>query len=173
MKYTLLMAFLLVGQLGYAQTLKAMKVKEEMLDRTDRLIQKIELTRTDLDRLDTVPACEKIRELEGELFEQVKDIVQHMNVFDRKVVKTYQEGLVYRDYLKRQIEVCEQGENCEMVAPAQVEKQLKAIQKSLKKQRKFIQKGDTGYNNTFKIKESNSAGGSYKYHYKYEYKFGH
>lgn len=172
MKFALMLALLLMGQMGYAQTMKAIKAKAEMLERTDLLIEKLEQIRIELEQLDVVPACEKLDEIDDTFFEHVKGVVEHMNVFDKKVVNAYQEGLVFYNYLKEQVEVCKLGKDCENVDPKKVERQLKAIQKALKKHRKVIEKGDTGFENTFQYGDDvNYKNFNYRYEYKYEFSY--
>ena len=63
MKFSLMLATLLMSQVTFAQTVRETKIKKEMLDRTNILIEKVEGAREDLDQEDVINACKKIKEL--------------------------------------------------------------------------------------------------------------
>lgn len=149
MKFGLMLVLLLVGQISFAETLHEKKIKEEMLTRADLMMSTVEDAREALKIEDAVLACEKLDELFKLYPEHIKDVGIHMNLFDKKTVEAKNHSLTHLMYIHQQTLICNQGDACEYLDLDKVDKQLKAIGKSLKKQRKTIQKGETDYNNTY------------------------
>ena len=84
MKISLILATFLMCQISFAQTIKDKRIKQEMIDRTALLIEKVESTREDLEKEDVVNACKKIKEIFIIFPDHLKGIGSHLD-FDRKL----------------------------------------------------------------------------------------
>lgn len=149
MKTTLVLMLLLVSQLSFAQTLKEKKVKQEMLDRADVLIAKVEEAKLALDKEDVVTTCAKINELFKLYPDHLVGIGTRMNIFDGSIVKMENAAKMSLIYFHQQSNVCARGETGEYLEIKETKKRLKAIKKELEKQKKKIKKSDTDYENTY------------------------
>jgi hypothetical protein len=143
---------LLMGQLSFAQTMKEKRTKEEMLNRVELLISKIEETRKDLKQEDVVSACSKIKEMFAIYPEHVMDVGIHMDLLRGKVNNVKSDALSQLIFMHRQTLICEKGTDCEYIDPKAVGKSLKEIERSLKKQRRVIKNSSTGHNNSFEYR---------------------
>lgn len=149
MKFGLMLVLLLAGQMSFAQTMREKRIKEEMLTRTDTLISKVDETRAALKVDDVVTACEKINELFEIYPDHVKAIGSHMDLFSSKTVTAKNDSLAHLIFVHQQSLICKQGRDCEYLDIGLVDKQMKAMKKSLDKQKKTIKKGDTDFDNSF------------------------
>ncbi len=145
---TFLAAMVFVGQ-TFAASAFEKKTKKEMIERTSSLITKVESIEEHAKKEESKEACAGIRELLVIYPEQLKSIGSHMNNNKTKVIVARDEVLNQLIYVHRQSVVCERGENAEHVDPKDVEKTMKKIAKSLKKQKKLIEKEDTDFANEF------------------------
>ena len=125
------------------------KNKEEMSERTDTLISKIATARAHLKKEEVKEACDEIQEMLRIYPEHLKSIGQHMNNYKTKVAVARDEVLQQMIFVHRQSVVCGQGENSEHVDPKDLDKKLKKISKSLKKQKKLINKERANQENEF------------------------
>ncbi len=149
MKFMLLLTSILMSQLAFSQTLKAKQVKQEMLERVEILIEKVESSRKDLVIEDVVSACAKIKEMFIIYPEHLKDIGSHLDLYRGRTVRAKDEALGQLIFMHRQTLICSKGKDSEYVDPKKLSKELKEIENSLKKQRKVIKKSDAENDNFF------------------------
>jgi hypothetical protein len=149
MKFTLILATLLMSQLTFAQTARETRIKKEMLDRTDLMIEKVEGARDDLEKQDVINACKKIKELFIIYPEHLKAIGSYIDLDRSRTVKAKDQALNQLIFVHRQSLICDQGKDSEYVDAKKLRKELKDIEGSLKKQRKTIKKSDTDNENRF------------------------
>lgn len=149
MKYSLILATLLLGHQAFAQTLKETRTKQEMIDRTELLIETVESAREDLKKEDVENACKKIKQLFVIYPEHVKSIGSHLDFERNRTIRAKDQALNQLIFIHRQSLICDQGTDCEYVDPKKLGKELGQIEKSLKSQRKTIKRSDTGSENKF------------------------
>lgn len=149
MKFSLMLATLLMSQVTFAQTVRETKIKKEMLDRTNILIEKVEGAREDLDQEDVVNACKKIKELFVLYPDHLKAIGSHLDIDRIRTIRAKDQALNQLIFVHRQSLICDQGKDSEYVDPKKLRKELKEVENSLKKQRKTIKKSDTDNENRF------------------------
>ena len=149
MKISLILVTFLMCQMTYAQSMKEKRIKQEMLDRTSLLIEKIESSREDLDKEDVVSACKKIKEIFIIFPDHLKGIGSHLDFDRNRTIKAKDEALNQLIFIHRQTLICDQGKDSEYVDPKKLEKEMKSIERSLKHQRKVIKKSDTNNENKF------------------------
>ncbi len=149
MKYSLILATLLLGHQAFAQTLKETRTKQEMIDRTELLIETVEGAREDLKKEDVENACKKIKQLFVIYPEHVKSIGSHLDFERNRTIRAKDQALNQLIFIHRQSLICDQGTDCEYVDPKKLGKELGQIEKSLKSQRKTIKRSDTGSENKF------------------------
>jgi hypothetical protein len=163
MKQAFIILTLLLSQVASAQSLKERRIKQEMLDRADLIISKVESIRESLKtKKHEIPseenmakACETMESLFKIFPEHLKAIGGNMDLFSRKTVWMKNAALDQLIYINKQALICREGKKHEYVDPSAVRKELGNMLESLEKQRKRILKEDTDYNNTF--------------HYEYEF----
>lgn len=149
MKFTMLAVALLVSQLSFAQTMKEKKVKQEMLDRTELLIEKVVSAREDLEKEDVGSACKKVKEIFALYPEHLTSIGSHLDFEKNKTIKAKDEALAQLVFMHKTSQLCDRGSDSEYVDPTELRKDLKVTLKSLEKQQKTIRKGDTNSENKF------------------------
>jgi hypothetical protein len=149
MKYGLLIILMLFAQMGFSQTMKEIKVKQEMLERVDGLLEKITQTRGYLVNMDPQSACSEIHAMFKVYPKHLEGILGRMNLFDKKVVRLKDESMRHLFVLHRLSLDCKTGEACENLNIGSSNRLLKSMEIELKKHRKVIQKGDTSYENTY------------------------
>lgn len=149
MKQILFFLCLMFTQWAFSQTLAEKRVKTEMVDRVDVLLQKLEDSSEALKKEDPLKACSVLKDIFSIYPEHVKAIMGHMNLFEAKTVKAKDESLNHLIFIHRQNLICQQGKDAEYVDLSATLKELKSMEKSLKKQKKTILKSDTSYENTF------------------------
>ena len=158
MKLGLIMLALLLSQLASAQTLRETRIKQEMLERADLVIEKIEDIREHLKaKKKEIPseenielACEKMEELFEIFPAHLKAIGVHMDLFARNTVWMKNAALDQLIYINKQALTCREGKKHEYVDPSAVRKELGNMLVSLEKQRKRIKKEDTDFDNVFR-----------------------
>jgi hypothetical protein len=155
MKFNLFLVTLLFSQLTLAQTLKEQRVKKEMLDRVETLIEKVEQSREELENENVPNACKLIKEMFQIYPDHLKGIGGHLNFDKRKTIKAKDLALSELIFMHKHSLICDQGKDHEYVDPCELDKDLKKIRRELKKQRRIIKRSDTGFENTF--------------HYRYEF----
>ena len=149
MKFSFMLAMLLMSQVTFAQTVRETKIKKEMLDRANILIEKVEGAREDLDQEDVVNACKKIKELFVLYPDHLKAIGSHLDIDRIRTIRAKDQALNQLIFVHRQSLICDQGKDSEYVDPKKLRKELKEVENSLKKQRKTIKKSDTDNENRF------------------------
>lgn len=149
MKLVTTIMLVILANSAFAASAFEKKNKEEMVQRTDTIIEKFESARQFLKNEETAAACDELRELLRIYPEHLKSIGMHMNNYKTKVAIARDEVLQQLIFVHRQSVVCGQGSNAEYVDPKDLDKKLKKILKSVKKQRKLISKEDTGRANEF------------------------
>ena len=149
MKISLILATFLMCQISFAQSIKEKRIKQEMIDRTALLIEKVESTREDLEKEDVVNACKKIKEIFIIFPDHLKGIGSHLDFDRNRTIRAKDEALNQLIFIHRQTLICEQGKDSEYVDPKKLEKELKSIERSLKHQRKVIKRSDTSNQNKF------------------------
>lgn len=149
MKVSLIVVALFLCQLTYAQTVKDKKKKQEMIDRTNLLIQKVSDAREDLEREDVVKACEKIKEIHKIYPDHLMGIGTHLDFDRNRTVRAKDEALYQLILVHKQTFICDRGADCEYVDSEKLGKQLRKVQKSLKSQLKTIKRSDTDKQNRF------------------------
>lgn len=163
MKQALIILTLLLSQMASAQTLREKRIKQEMLDRADDIISKVESIRESLKtKKHEIPseakmdeACQTIEDLFKIFPAHLKGIGGNMNLFSRKTVWMKNAALDQLIYINKQALICREGKKHEYVDPTLVRKEFGNILESLEKQRKRIKNEDTDYDNNF--------------HYEYEF----
>lgn len=149
MKLSLILATLLMSQLTFAQSVREKRIKQEMLDRTDTLIEKVEGAREDLEKEDVINACKKIKELFVLYPDHLKGIGSHLDLDRNRTVRAKDQALNQLIFIHRQTLICDQGKDSEYVDPKKLRKELRDIVKSLNDQKKTIKKSDTENENKF------------------------
>ncbi|MBA2403903.1 MAG: hypothetical protein H0V66_03960 [Bdellovibrionales bacterium] len=149
MKLSLILATLFMCQLTFAQSVREKRIKQEMLDRTNTLIEKVEGAREDLEKEDVVSACKKVKELFILYPEHLKSIGSHLDLDRNRTIRAKDQALNQLIYIHRQSLICDQGKDSEYVDPKKLRKELKEVENSLKDQRKTIKKSDTDNENKF------------------------
>lgn len=140
---------MLIGQSAFAETMREKRIRQEMIDRVTLMEQKIVSTRLLLDRENVVDACKKIKELFEIYPDHLKAVGSHMDLFKGKVIAVKDDSLNQLVFFHRQTTVCERGQDAEYVDPKTLNRELRSILKSLKKQKKIISKEDTDHENQF------------------------
>lgn len=128
------------------------KQKDEMINRTDSLHEKVENARNFLKEEKVPEACNEISELLKIYPDHLKAIGSHMNNYKTKVIIARDEALQQLIFVHRQSVVCGQGENSEHVDPKELDKQLKKISKKLESHKKLMKRERTDYENDFYYK---------------------
>lgn len=149
MKHFILMAALLFSVSAFAQTKKEKQIKADMLSRLDKITSHLEIAKDSFSDEITDKGCAELKKAFALMPDHLKDIGTHMNLFQSKTIRSKNDALNQLIYLHRQTNICDQGKDQEYVDSGAVRKELKKILKSMKKQRKAIRKGDTGYENSF------------------------
>ena len=149
MKFTLILALSLITQLSFAQSAREKRIKEQMLERVELLIEKVEATRADLENEDAVAACSKIKELFLIYPDHLKALGSHLDIYRGRSVRAKNHALDELIFLHKQTQYCAQGKDAEYVDPKKLDKEMKRIEKSLKKQKRVIKRADTGHQNSF------------------------
>jgi hypothetical protein len=149
MKLITALVMVILAQQAFAISEFEKKNKEEMIARTESIIEKIELARDHLEKEETLEACDEMKELLKIYPEHLKSIGMHMNNYKTKVVIARDEVLQQLIFVHRQSVLCGQGDNAEHVDPKDLDRKLKKIEKSLKKQKKLIKKEKTNEANEF------------------------
>jgi len=157
MKWCLLLSILVMSQAGFGQTIRDQKIKQEMLERVEKISKKVEETREELKAERVEVACANIKELFDIYPDHVLAIGMRMDLLSRPIDKIKHESLNQLIFFDRQHQICKKGTGCEWVDIKVLDKELKRIQKSLKKQTKLIKKKDTTREN------------HYRYEYNYQY----
>jgi hypothetical protein len=98
---------------------------------------------------DVALTCQKIKEIFAVYPDHLKAIGSHMD-FDRsRTVKAKDRALEQLIFMHKQSNICDQGCDHENVDPKELRKELKGIERSLKKQRRVIKRSDTSLENSF------------------------
>lgn len=149
MKFTLILATLLISQMSFAQSAREKRIKKEMIERTDLLIQKVEGAREDLDQEDVVSACKKVKEIFALFPDHLKAIGSHLDLERSQTIKAKDEALNQLIFIHKRSLLCAQGKDSEYVDAKKLRKELKVTLSSLEKQKKAIKKSDTDNENSF------------------------
>lgn len=154
MKLVIVLSALLMSQMTFAQTVKAKKLKTEMIERTDLLIGKIESARLSLEKEDVIAACATIKEAFALYPKHVEAIGGHMDIEKGRSIRARDEALTQLIQIHRIVLNCDQGKDCENIDAKKVRKTLKETASTLNKQKSIIQRTDTDKNNYFKYEYS-------------------
>lgn len=149
MKLSVLLLMLLVATSSFAQTLKEKKIKKQMLERADSLIQLIDDARDYLKQDDIVAACGKVQEAFVIYPRHLEDIGVRMNLLRGRPNKAKNEALTGLIKVHRQSVICAKGKDAEFVDPKKMKRTLRTVYKSLKKQRRIIKHHRTENSNQF------------------------
>jgi hypothetical protein len=149
MKFTFFLMAMLSVQIASAQSLREKRIKAEMLEKVDQLIEKVEETRHDLEQEDVSAACDKIHQIKELYPDHLKTSAKRLDLERRRTSKVKDRALNELIFFHQQSVECKKGRGSEFVDPSELDKELKRISKSLKKQRKIIEKNDTDHNNSF------------------------
>lgn len=149
MKLPLIIMALALSQLAFADSIREEKIRKEMLERVDLVLEKSEAAREDLKMKDVVPACEKVKEIFVIYPDHLKSIGSHMDLFRSRTIKAKDQALSHLITLHKQTNICNSGKDSEYVDPKIMSKQLKEIEKDLKRHRRLIKRQDTDHQNQF------------------------
>lgn len=149
MKFALFLTLLLSAQITSADSEREKRIRKQMMDRVDVLIDKTEALRSDLDREDVVAACIKIKEMFLIYPDHLKSLGSHLDIYRGRSVRAKNSALDELIFLHKQTQYCDQGKDAEYVDPKKLDKKMKRIEKSLKKQKRVIRRTDTGQENSF------------------------
>lgn len=149
MKFTLIMLSLIVAQAASAQSIREKKIKQDMIERADLIILKLEEARVDLKAEDAAEACKKISEVFAVFPAHLKDVGSHLDLSRGRTIKAKDEALYQLISLHKKVNTCNSGKDNEYVDPKKMRKELKTIVSSMEKQRKVIRKSDTSHQNSF------------------------
>lgn len=147
---TLCLGLMAIGTLSAsAGTIREKRFKAEMLTRADALSIKLAEAHKDLETENVKAACEKIIEIFPIYKEHALDIGVRMDPFDHKSAEIRNDSLSELITLDQEKLTCEKGKDSEYVDPLELQKKLRSILKSLKKQKKLIEKKNTGFENFY------------------------
>jgi hypothetical protein len=149
MKLPLIIMALVLSQLAAADSIREERIRQEMLDRVELIMEKSEAAREDLKVKEVVPACEKIKEIFVIYPDHLKAIGSHMDLFRSRTIKAKDEALNHLITLHKQSNICQSGKDSEYVDPKIMSKKLKEIEKDLKRHRRLIKRQDTDHQNQF------------------------
>lgn len=149
MNFKLIAFIFLFSQFALGQTLKDKRIKEEMLQRVDLLIEKIQETRSHLSRDESSLACMNIKEMFKILPEHLMSIGTRMNLFDAQIIAMEHETKLFLIYIHQRSNICASGNNGENLDIIETDKRLKSMKKIFDKQKKKIKKSDTSYENLY------------------------
>ncbi len=149
MKRGLVVVALLMSQISFAQSMKEIRIKKEMIDRVELIIEKIDVAQEDLEKNDVVNACKGIKEIFQIFPDHLKSIGTHMDFERVKTIKAKDLALNELIFFHRQTLECDSGKDSENVDPKKLKKDLKLVERKLKKQRRIIKRSDTDLENSF------------------------
>ena len=149
MKFITAIAMMVLVQSAFGISEFEKKKKKEMLTRLDTIINTVDSAKDHASKEEAKEACSDLQDLLKTLPEHLKAVGSHMNNTKTKVMIARDEVMAQLIFVHRQTTVCERGENAEHVDSKDLEKKMKKISKSLKKQKKLIEKEHTDYSNEF------------------------
>jgi hypothetical protein len=132
-----------------AQTMGAIKAKEEMLKRTQEMRVASDEARELIISLQIEEACQKVNFIFKEMPNHLSSIMSRMNIFEKKIQDLKDESLNLLKDTHRLNNRCEQGDSFEFVDPKATRSFLKDFSKKMKKHEKLIKKSSTEFNNTY------------------------
>lgn len=149
----LMMAVLANG--AFAESAFEKENRANLADKNELIISKVASAREHLKKEEVKEACTDIRDMQT-LYPQYLELMSmHLSARKTKVVVARDEVMSQLIFSHRQSIICSKGENAEHVDPVDLEKKLKKISKSLKKQKKLIKNERADHKNTY----------SYDYHF--------
>jgi hypothetical protein len=149
MKLPLILLALAFTQLATAQSIREEKIRKQMLERVELILEKSEAAREDLKNKDVVMACEKITSIFAIYPDHLKAIGSHMELFRSRTVKAKNQALDHLIFFHKQTNICQQGKDSEYVDPKRLSKDLREIEKELKRHGRLIKRRDTDQENYF------------------------
>jgi hypothetical protein len=149
MKIGLLTLAFFISQLCFAQTLNEKKIKSEMIERTELLIIKANDAREAIKVEDMARVCDRIDEMFKTFPDHLMSIGQRMDLFKKKIIKLENETKMFLIDVHRRSLICQKGIRGEHLDIKETDQQLKGMIKSLKKQKKIIEKEDVGFENSY------------------------
>ncbi len=132
-----------------AETLHDKNNKEIMLKRLDEISLGVSGIREDLKAEKIVEACAKIKKVFELYPDHVTDIGVHLDPYHNKDAEIRNDSLNELISLHQEKQNCDQGNGSEFVDLKDLSKKMKRLDKSLKHQKKIIQKGNTSFENEF------------------------
>lgn len=145
----LILLMLFMSQFAFGQSLKEKRVKEEMLNRVDLLIEKVQQTRTYLENEEVALSCKLINDVFKILPEHLMSVGTRMNLFDPQIIKMENETKLFLIYIHQRSNICGVGETGENLDIKETDKKMKSAKKMFEKQKKKIKKSDTNYDNLY------------------------
>ncbi len=149
MKLITAIAMMVLVQSAFGISEFEKKKKKEMITRLDSIITGVESVKAHADKEEVKEACAELQDLLKLYPEHLKAVGSHMNNNKTKVMIARDEILNQMIFVHRQSTVCDRGETGEYVDAKDLEKKMKKISKSLRKQKKLIEKEHTDYSNEF------------------------
>jgi hypothetical protein len=149
MPIRLILLMLFMSQIAFGQSLKEKRVKEEMLNRVDHLIERVQQTRTYLENEEVALSCKSINDIFKALPEHLMSIGTRMNLFDSQVIKMENETKLFLIYIHQRSNICSVGDTGENLDIKETDQKMKAAKKMFEKQQKKIKKSDTDYENLY------------------------
>ncbi len=146
---TILILALLVASVAQAETIREANIRKEMVERITKINVSLSLARTSLKKKEVVPACEKIKDSLTLSEDHLMDVGTRLDPINAKNTQMRQSSLQTVMVLHKMEAVCGKGKNSEYVDPKQFGKDLKAIVKDFKKQKKRVKKVNVGFDNDF------------------------
>lgn len=147
MKLITAMAMIVLVQSAFGISEFEKKKKQEMLTRLDKIIKSVDSAKEHASKEEAKEACTDLKDLIKTLPEHRKAVGSHMNKDETKIMIARDEVLKQLIFVHRQTTVCERGENAEHVDVKDLEKNMKIISRTLKKQKQLIMKDHTDYSN--------------------------
>lgn len=132
-----------------AQTMGAIKAKEEMLKRTQEMRVASDEARELLRDLQIEEACQRVNFIFKEMPNHLSSIMSRMNIFEKKIQDLKDESLTLLKENHRLNNRCEQGDSFEFVDPKAARSYLKDFSKKIKRHERLIKKSSTEFNNTY------------------------
>lgn len=149
MRFTLMLFLMLAGQATWGATVAQMNLKKSMISDADTILAKITETQADLKAQRYQDACDLIKDIYDIYPRHLTNIGVHMDILKGSVYKIRNEALQQLIFFHKQTLVCQSAENCENIDPKYLSSQLKEIEKSVKKQKKAIEKDNMENENSF------------------------
>ena len=158
MKHLILCMTLLLSFSAWSQTMKERREEAErkeeiklrritMLARTDKLIKKFDSAKEAFSNMNLEQGCKDI-DMYVDFDMHILGMGNHMNIFQSKITTPIKDSVHHIRFIFQTIVNCSSVDH-ENIDPSFVEKNLKNVIKTLKKQRKLIDKESLAFENNF------------------------